>query len=411
MPSKSSTEPQVEIGHVLFIDIVGYSKRLVNDQTALVARLNRIVRGTEQFRNADAADKLITIPTGDGMALVFFTAPDTPVRCAIEIGKADIEDPKIELRMGIHSGPVDRVADVNLRSNVTGAGINMAQRVMDCGDSGHILLSKRSADDLAQYDEWKQQLHDLGEVEVKHGVQLGIVSLYTDEIGNPTAPEKLIRAEQARQAATKATVRRKRRRLVIGMAALSIAAALGSAGTWAWHRRIALASAYKAGSGQLMEKSIAVLPFENFEADKESSYFADGVQDDILTDLAKVADLKVISRRSMAQYRGSTQSIRDIGQALQVAYILEGTVRRIGSKIRLTAQLIDTRTQVEKWAEKYERDLADLFAIQNQISESIVGQLKATISPAEKTAIETAPTHDMEAYDMYLQARAIVYAV
>jgi class 3 adenylate cyclase len=148
-------DPELEIAHVLFVDIVGYSKRLVNEQTALIKRLIDLVRGTEQFRKAESAGKLITIPTGDGMALVFFTAPDAPVRCAIEINQADKEDPKIELRMGIHSGPVDRVADVNKRINVAGSGINTAQRVMDCGDSGHILLSERVAEDLGQYEIWR----------------------------------------------------------------------------------------------------------------------------------------------------------------------------------------------------------------------------------------------------------------
>ncbi|MEY2438667.1 MAG: hypothetical protein QOI34_52, partial [Verrucomicrobiota bacterium] len=153
--SIATEDSRLEIGHVLFIDIVGYSRRFVNEQTALIQRLNNLVRASEQFRKAEAAGKLITIPTGDGMALVFFTTPDTPVRCAIEINKADQEDPRIELRMGIHSGPVDRVADVNARTNIAGAGINTAQRVMDCGDSGHILLSQRVAEDLAQYASWQ----------------------------------------------------------------------------------------------------------------------------------------------------------------------------------------------------------------------------------------------------------------
>src|SRR5213079_123273 len=162
-------------------------------------------------------------------------------------------------------------------------------------------------------------------------------------------------------------------------------------------------------SARRIDKSIAVLPFENFEDNKENAYFADGIQDDILTDLAKVADLKDIGRRSVAQYRGSTTSVRDIGHALQVAYVLEGTVRKINGKIRVTAQLIDTRTEAERWGEKYERDLADVFAMQSEISEAIIGQLKAALSPKEKAAIEQKPTQDQEAYDLYLRARALVY--
>ena len=410
MSLDASSESQLEIAHVLFTDIIGYSKLLTNQQRALLQELNQIVRNTEQFRAAEAAGKLVCLATGDGMALAFFSSPDAPVRCARAISKGLKSHPELKLRMGIHSGPVDVLFDVNERPNVAGAGINLAQRVMDCGDAGHILLSKRSADDLAQYDEWKAQLHDLGEMEVKHGVRVGVVNLYDAEVGNPELPEKLKHAERERGRAVLQTSREKRRRMITAIVGLIVLAAAITAGTWAWQRRIALASGYQAGATGPLEKSIAVLPFENFSQEKENAYFADGVQDDILTDLAKVADLKVISRRSVARYRGSTQSIRDIGQALQVAYVLEGTVRKVGNKIRVTAQLIDSRTEVEKWAEKYERDIADLFAIQSQISQTIVTQLKATLSPTEKTAIETPPTQDLEAYDMYLQARALTYA-
>ncbi len=410
MPLDTSPDSQLEIGHVLFIDIVGYSKLLTNEQRQLLQQLNGIVRETEPFRAAEATGKLVRLPTGDGMALAFFNSPDAPVRCAVAIGRELKKHPELKLRMGIHSGPVDVVFDVNDRPNVAGAGINMAQRVMDCADAGHILLSKRSADDLAQHGDWKRNLHELGEMEVKHGVRLEIVSFYDGEVGNPEAPEKLRRAEQARQTAATLGARRKRKRLISALAAVTIAVLLIAVSMWAWQRRAALASGYKAGAMGALEKSIAVLPFENFGADQESAYFADGVQDDILTDLAKVADLKVISRRSVAQYRGSTQSIRDIGQALRVAYVLEGTVRRIGDKISISAQLIDTRTEVEKWAEKYTRELSDLFPIQNQISETIVAQLRATLTPAEKSAIEAPPTQDMQAYDLYLQARSILYA-
>src|ERR1700693_6007409 len=200
MPTDSSSDAQLELAHVLFIDIVGYSKRLINEQTALVKRLNELVLQTEQCRKADAAGKLIRIPTGDGMALGFFTSPAAPVRCAIELSKADQADPKIELRMGIHTGPVDQVSDVNQRSNVAGAGINMAQRAMDWGDAGHILLSKHVAEDLEQYGHWQPLLHDLGECEVKHGVRFGVVNLYNDDVGNPQLPKRFqaLRKRRAR---------------------------------------------------------------------------------------------------------------------------------------------------------------------------------------------------------------------
>src|SRR5438270_9304578 len=182
---------QLEIGHVLFIDIVGYSKRLIDDQRELQQQLNEIVRNTEQFRSAEAARKLVRLPTGDGMALVFFTSPEAPVQCALEISEALQSYPQLRLRMGINTGPVSGLADVNDRSNIAGAGINVAQRVMDIGDARHILLSKRAAEDLLQYRQWQPHLHELGEFEVKHGVQVSLVNFYHDKVGNPQMPEKL----------------------------------------------------------------------------------------------------------------------------------------------------------------------------------------------------------------------------
>src|SRR5437773_380752 len=184
-------EIQLEIAHVLFIDIVAYPKLLINEQHELLQELNQIVRTTEAFRVAEAAGKLIRLPTGDGMALAFFTTPDAPLRCAIEISRILQSLPNLPVRMGINSGPVDEIMDVNERSNLAGAGITMAQRVMDCGDAGHILLSKRSADDLAQYGRWRPHLHELGQCEVKHGVRLDVVNFHSNEAGNPPLPEKL----------------------------------------------------------------------------------------------------------------------------------------------------------------------------------------------------------------------------
>src|SRR6266702_6173978 len=181
----------LETAHVLFIDVVAYSKLLVNEQREVLQQLNDVVRSAPQFGKSSSAGKLIRIPTGDGMALVFFQSPEEPVHCAMEITKALKNHPHIRLRRGVHSGPVDQVKDVNDRINVAGAGINIAQRVMDCGDGGHILLSKRVANDLAQDSLWQPHLHELGQIEVKHGEKLGIVNLYTAELGNPQPPERL----------------------------------------------------------------------------------------------------------------------------------------------------------------------------------------------------------------------------
>jgi class 3 adenylate cyclase len=202
MAAMRQSERHLEIAHILFIDVVGYSKLLVNEQREVVQELNQVVRKTPQFRKSEAAGKLIRIPVGDGMALVFFQTPEEPVQCAMEIARALRTHPRLPLRMGVHSGPVDQMKDVNERINVAGTGINTAKRVMDCGDAGHILLSERVADDLGQDSLWRPHLHELGEIEVKYGTKLGIVNLYTPELGNPQPPERLPK----RQAAVKPLV-------------------------------------------------------------------------------------------------------------------------------------------------------------------------------------------------------------
>src|SRR5438094_8207127 len=196
MSTEIKKEIALEIAHVLFIDIVGYSKLSINDQRAAIDELTQVVRASEQFQNAEAEGRLITIPTGDGMALVFYKSPEEPVKCALEISRALKEHPSLQLRMGAHSGTVSGMIDVNGHSNLAGAGLNMAQRVMDCGDAGHILVSKHLAEDLEQYGDWKRHLHDLGECEVKHGVRLSVGNLYTKDQGNPEVPRKF---QQARK--------------------------------------------------------------------------------------------------------------------------------------------------------------------------------------------------------------------
>ncbi len=262
MSAEIKKELQLEIGHVLFIDIVGYSKLLINEQRALLETLNQIIRGTEEFQSAEQADRLIKIPTGDGMALVFYTSPEAPVECALEISRALKAHPELQLRMGVHSGPVSGVVDVNERVNLAGGGINMAQRVMDCGDAGHILLSKRVAEDLEQYHHWRPLLHDLGTCEVKHGLRISVVNLYTDQAGNPRLPRKFEAMQK----------RRSRLRWATTTAALLALLAIVAG--------IAIVSRYPVRSiPAAPEKSIAVLPFESLSRDPDNAYFADGIQE------------------------------------------------------------------------------------------------------------------------------------
>jgi len=200
MSAEAKSELKPEIAYILLIDVVGYSKLLVNEQVEFLEELNRVVRATSTFREAEERDKLLRVPKGDGMALLFFRNPEQPVQCALEVNRALRDKPHLQLRMGIHSGPVNRVLDVNDQANVAGTGLNIAQRILDCGDAGHILASKHVADDLRQYRHWEPYLHDLGECEVKHGLRLHLLNLCKDDVGNPHVPQKLRRGKRWRAA-------------------------------------------------------------------------------------------------------------------------------------------------------------------------------------------------------------------
>ena len=390
MAAEVRKEIELEIAHVLFLDIVGYSKLSVNEQHAQVEELNEIVRLCEQFRKAEAASRLLKIPTGDGMALVFYKSPEEPAQCAVEISRGLKNNARLQVRMGIHSGPVSGVVDVTERTNVAGAGVNMARRVMDCGDTGHILLSRHVAEDLAEYERWRPLLHDVGTCEVKHGMRVSVTNLYSEEIGNPRLPSKL-------QAVRK---HRAHVRWVEIAAALLVLGAI-IAGIFFLARRPTTSAL------SVLDKSIAVLPFENLSEEKQNEYFTDGVQDEILTDLAKIADLKVISRTSVLQYkRGVARNLREIAQQLGVANVVEGSVQRSGNRVRVNAQLVDARTDAHLWAQTYDRDLADVFAIQSEIAKAIADQLNAKLSGKEKRELGARPTKNPDAYDAYLRGLA-----
>jgi TolB-like protein len=402
MPAESQTSVQLQIGHVLFMDLVGYSTLLLDEQRQCQEQLTEIVRGTEQVGTAKKAEKLIRLPVGDGMALVFFNSPEAPVRCAIEISKKLKEYPQLKLRMGIHSGPIEEVRDVNDRTNVAGAGINLARRVMDCGDGGHILLSKRVAEDLAQSRHWAPYLHDLGECAVKHGVPIVIVNFYGDGIGNPELPKR-VEQSQSKQAAKAGagTVPRGFWGVYLGVAAAILLVAITGLS-------VRLYSWQKQASWQNREKSIAVLPFENLSSEKDNAFFADGIQDDILTSLAKIKDLRVISRSSVMGYRDvAGQNLRRIGRKLGASNILEGSVRKEGDRVRVNVQLIDARNDRHIWANTYDRPLADSLGLQGELASEIADALRATLSAEEQERITAKPTKNPDAYVFYLRANQI----
>jgi len=365
MSTAAKEASQMQTAHVLFIDVVGYSKLLVNEQREVLQQLNEVVRSTPQFAKSDAGGKLIRIPSGDGMALAFFQSPEEPVHCAMEIARALKNHPQVRVRMGVHSGPVNQVTDVNDRVNVAGAGINFAQRVMDCADAGHILISKRVADDLAQDTLWQPFLHELGEVEVKHGVKLGVVNLYNAELGNPDAPRRL----SSRSAPAKTSV------------------------------------ASSSAAQEVPEKSIAVLAFVNMSNDPENEFFSDGIAEEIINALTKIKALRVAARTSSFAFKGKNEDIGEVGRKLKVNTVVEGSVRKAGNRLRVTAQLVNVANGYHLWSERYDRQLEDVFEIQDQIAENIVRALRVVLGEDEKRAIEKTPTENVQAYEYYLRGR------
>ena len=365
MATEIKREVKLEIVHVLFLDIVGYSKSLTDEQQEFIDRLNQVVRGSDEFQKAASADRLIKIPTGDGMALIFYNSPEQPVNCALEISRA-LKSSPLPVRMGVHSGPVSAVTDLNNHINAAGVGINVAQRIMDCGDTGHILLSKRVAEDLQQYSRWRPHLHDLGEVEVKHGERVHVFNFYTDDAGNSDLPKK-----------------------VIGAAVQS--------------RRVTAPPAKKPAKSE--RPSICVLPFANMSGDPEQEYFSDGISEDIITDLSKISALHVVSRNTAFTFKGKAVDVGQVASQLKVSHVVEGSVRKAAGRVRITAQLIDGANDSHLWAERYDRDLNDIFAIQDEISRAIVDALKVKLLPEEEKAIEQRGTENVDAYNLFLMAR------
>ena len=410
-----SVEPkpdlEAEIAHLLLIDLAGYSKLSNDGQIELLQELNQLVRGTECFRAAEASGKLTRVPTGDGMALLFYRSPEEPVRCALEISKALQDHPSIQLRMAVHSGPVNRVHDVNDKTNFVGSGINVAQRMLDCGDAGHILLSKHVTEDLAEYRHWQPYLRDLGECEVKHGLRLHLFNLYKNGFGNPQTPRKLKRRRWKQGSDIVRPVRLPQWPRSLLVLALVVAALAMVISSLTFFQRLSLRmtpSQETASNGAVLipEKSIAVLPFENLSSDKENAYFADGIQEEILTRLSKIADLKVISRTSTQHYKSAPEHLPEIAKQLGVAHIVEGTVQKSGDVVRVNVRLIKTPDDSQLWANTFDGKLTDIFSFETEVAKAIAVQLQAKLSGREEQVIAAKPTGNTEAYDAYLRGLA-----
>jgi TolB-like protein/class 3 adenylate cyclase/Tfp pilus assembly protein PilF len=408
--AESKPDLALEIAHLLLIDVVGYSRLLVNEQIELLQELNQIVRSTESFRRAEASGELIRVPTGDGMALLFFRSPEEPARCALESSRELKNHPHIQVRMGIHSGPVNKTTDVNDQSNVAGSGINVAQRVMDCGDAGHILVSKRLAEDLAQYRNWQPYLQDLGECEAKHGLRLHVVNLCKDGLGNPALPEKLKPRRRWKQAGAPIRPVRAPRWpkpvLVVASLLLAAALAIGFSIFLRWRVPSPGRGFSEVNPAAIPEKSIAVLPFENLSEEKANAYFANGIQDEILTRLSKIADLKVISRTSTQHYKSAPENLPEIAKQLGVAHILEGSVQKSGDAVRVNVQLIKAANDSHLWADTFDRKLTDIFSVESDVARAIADQLRVKLTGREEEVMAVKPTNNPEAYDAYLRGLA-----
>ncbi len=359
LPEATLAPGSVDIAHVLFCDIVGYSILPIDRQKGMISALQHIVRRTEEYRRSDARGRLVRLPAGDGMALAFLQDPVAPVRCAIEIARALKERPEIRLRMGVHSGPVFLSTDINGTRNVVGSGINIAQRVMDSGDAGHILVSRNVAEVLGQISHWQPLLHDLGEREVKHGVRIHLYNIYTNEVGNAARPTKWQAdpspAEAGESRAPGEAAPRELRTESGGDPAPAApkdpAELRAEEGFW-----------------------VAVLPFKWRGVSAELEALAEGLSEDIVTGLSRFSYLRVIARSSSLRFTSDSGDVRAIGRELGARYVMEGSLRQVGAMLRVAVQLVDAGTGTHLWAETYDRQFRaeDIFALQDELTPQIV---------------------------------------
>jgi TolB-like protein/lipoprotein NlpI len=393
MPADFQTESEFEIAHVLCTDIVGYSKLMIDQQSDRLRKLNDVVRKTEPFQRADAAGKLLRIPTGDGMVLVFFTHPQDPAECAVQIAQGLKAFPEIQLRMGVHSGPVNRVSDVNERSNVAGAGINIGQRVMDCGDAGHILVSKRVAEDLGHYSKWRPSLHELGEFEVKHGVKVDLANLYGADFGNSQIPTKL------KDKRIKVSAFRERVGRFVGAAVVIIAVALVGFILYRNREPVSAPSTSITSSG----KSVAIAPFKPLVTSAGDEVLEAGMADTLINKLSTSREIVIPSLSLVRKHE--MQDPVTMGRELHVNAVLEGNVQKAGDRIRVTARLIKTTDGSSLWAGTFDEKFTDVFAVQDAIAQKVAAALALKLNEDEQQRLTRRYTDNTEAYQLYLKGR------
>ncbi|HKR00354.1 MAG TPA: protein kinase [Pyrinomonadaceae bacterium] len=359
-----SNQPSTpEIAHVLFMDLVGFSKHNITQQFYLQRKLNEIVSQTDEFRRAQNNDQMICKSTGDGMALVFFVDPEAPVRCALQISRTLLDNRDVELRMGIHSGPVLRTVDANRQRDVAGSGINIAQRVMDCGDAGHILLSKTMAEVLNEIGDRSETVEYVGAAKVKHGVEIQLYNLYTDQLGNPIPPS------------------------VISL------------------QNIPSAGTHQSGQKRSPIDSLAVLPLANASADPGTEYLSDGITESIINTLSQLPQLKVMARATVFRYKGQEVDVAEVKRDLNVRAVMMGRVLQFGDNLVIKTELVDTSDGSQLWGDEYRRKSADIFEVQEEISKEISEKLRIKLTGEEKRLLVKRYTDNTEAYRLYLKGR------
>jgi TolB-like protein/class 3 adenylate cyclase len=398
-PADSGSKRTLEMAHVLFMDIVAYSQLPMDEQTRLIEKLQQIVRNTTEFSRAQKRRQLLRLPTGDGMALVFFGDAEGPVRCALEIGRAVRELSDLKLRMGIHTGPVQRVEDINANRNVAGGGINLAQRVMDCGDAGHILISKTVSDVLEQVSTWKTALHDLGEAEVKHGVRVHLYNLFTDEAGNRGLPQKL---RIAQTAAATARAQSKRRKLSLWGAAVAVAAIAAIVTALLWQsKHLGILPVDSASP-----RTVAVLPFQNAGSDKDTDFLRLALPDEIANTLSYVPSFSIRPFATTSKYNGSSVDLQKAGRDMGVASIVTGHFLREGDQLDVTLEAVDVANNRSVWRDTINVAASDKIAMREQITSRIRQGLVPVLGGSATFGEGTRPKSE-EAYDLYLRSIAV----
>ncbi len=390
MASNQEELSALEIAHVLFMDIVGYSTLPIDKQTEILGHLQSVVRSSSEFRRAEERNQLIRLPSGDGMALVFFGEPEPPVRCALEIAGALWGHSEIKVRIGLHTGPVYRVSDINANRNVAGGGINVAQRVMDCGDAGHILVSKSLADVLGQVTNWAPLLHALGPVIVKHGVQVDLFNLYTKEVGNPERPKKVVTPG-----------------LPLGPRDVKpLAWALAIAGSLLVLLLVVGIVLHFWPKPPRHPITLAVLPFQMLTPTGDFNYLGIAIPDSIISRLSAIRRIRVRPTTAILGIEGQAVDSQEAGRAMASDYVLTGTVQKASEVFRVNVQLVRVEDGKPLWGEPYNIVRRDLFSLQDEVAEKVAANLQFQLTKAERDRLSHFDTQNEEAYELYLKGRA-----